>query len=119
MAYDEKLAQRVRDLLADHPSYAERKMFGGLCFLYGGHMCAGVVADELMLRVGEARFEAVLAREHARPMDFTGRPMKGMVYVGKGGLKTKQQLQSWLTPALEFVESLPPKPAKPKTRKST
>ena len=113
MAYDEKLAQRVRDLLEDDPSYSERKMFGGLCFMFGGHMCAGVVNDELMLRVGEARFESVLSREHARPMDFTGRPMKGMVYVGKHGLETKAQLQSWLTPALQFVDSLPPKQAKP------
>ncbi|KIG17742.1 hypothetical protein DB30_02775 [Enhygromyxa salina] len=116
MAYDEELAQRIRDLLADHPSYSERKMFGGLCFMFAGHMCAGVINDDLMLRVGPERFESTLARKHARPMDFTGRPSKGMVYVGKQGTKTKAQLQGWLTPALEFVDSLPPKQAKPKNK---
>ncbi|EDM75986.1 hypothetical protein PPSIR1_19974 [Plesiocystis pacifica SIR-1] len=116
MAYDEGLADRVRDLLATTPGYAEKKMFGGLCFLIHGNMTAGVVKDELMLRVGEARFEKVLGRKHARPMDFTGRPMKGMVYVGVEGLKTKRQLESWLKPARAFAEELPPKVAKKKKR---
>lgn len=117
MAYDEKLADRVRDLIATRPGYDEKKMFGGLCFLINGNMSAGVVKDELMLRVGEARFAKVLARKHARPMDFTGRPMKGMVYVGVEGLKSKRQLESWLRPALEFAEELPPKGAKKKPTK--
>lgn len=84
-------------------------MFGGLCFMVAGHMTAGVVKEELMLRVGEDRYEKVVNRKHARPMDFTGRPMKGMVYVAVDGLKSKRQLRSWLTPALEFVAELPPK----------
>jgi TfoX/Sxy family transcriptional regulator of competence genes len=121
VAYDEGLGERVRMILSDRADFGERKMFGGLCFLVGGHMCAGVVKDELMLRVGPERFDKVLARKHARPMDFTGRPMKGMVYVASEGLKTKRQLESWLAPALEFVSALPPKkpkkPKKPKPRK--
>jgi hypothetical protein len=76
-----------------------------------------VVNDDLMLRIGPERFESVLSRKHARPMDFTGRPSKGMVYVARDGMKTKAQLQNWLTPALEFVDSLPPKIAKPKKKK--
>ena len=116
MAYDEKLAERVRGLLDDRSDYSERKMFGGLCFMIKGHMTAGVVKDELLLRVGPDRFEKVLSRKHARPMDFTGRPMKGMVYVGTDGLETKKQLQSWLAPALDFVEELPAKKPKPKKK---
>lgn len=118
MAYDEGLAERVRALIATRPGYDEKKMFGGLCFLINGNMAAGVVKDELMLRVGKARFDKVLARKHARPMDFTGRPLEGMVYVSTEGLKTKRQLQSWLNPALAFAEALPPKrPKAPKPRK--
>lgn len=83
MAYDEGLAQRVREVLAGRQDLSERKMFGGLCFMLGGNMCAGVIGDELMLRVGPDAWADVLARPHAREMDFTGRTSRGMVYVGR------------------------------------
>lgn len=109
MAYDESLAERVRSLLNDQDEVFERKMFGGLAFMVGGHMCCGVNQDTLMLRVGPEAHEKVLALEHARPMDFTGRPMKGMVYVEREGFASDTDLAGWIGHALAFITSLPPK----------
>lgn len=109
MAYDEGLAQRIREALAERRDLTEKKMFGGLCFLLGGNMCCGIVGDELMLRVGPDAYEEVLDQKHAREMDFTGRAMRGMVYVGAGGLTTDEALAEWLEPAVTFAEGLPPK----------
>jgi TfoX/Sxy family transcriptional regulator of competence genes len=109
MAYDETLAARVRDALRAEPGLSEKKMFGGLCFLLHGHMACGIVKDELMLRVGPARYEETLALQHARPMDFTGKAMKGMVYVSRGGLGDEPALRGWVERARAFVRTLPPK----------
>ena len=109
MAYDEGLAQRVREALSDQDGLTEKKMFGGLCFLLNGNMCCGIVRDELMLRVGPEAFEATLARPHAREMDFTGRAMRGMVYVGVDGLEEDADLAGWLEPATAFAGGLPGK----------
>ncbi len=86
MAYDEGLAQRVREALSGRLDLSERKMFGGLCFMLGGNMCAGIVGEELMLRVGPDAYEDSLARPHTREMDFTGRSLKGVVYVAVDGI---------------------------------
>ena len=104
MAYDEKLAERVRALLHTKQGYVEKKMFGGICF-----MLCGVVDDKLMARVGKENYFELLKRKYADPMDFTGKPMKGMLYVYSGGIKTKKNLQFWLDACLEFVEPLPKK----------
>lgn len=109
MAYDEGLAQRVREALVDRTDLTEKKMFGGLCFLLGGNMCCGIVGDELMLRVGPDAHEGVLARKHAREMDFTGRALRGMVYVAADGLCTDEALATWLRSAVDFAGALPPK----------
>jgi TfoX/Sxy family transcriptional regulator of competence genes len=109
MAYDEAFADRVRTALNGHGSLSERKMFGGLCFMLNGNMCAGVQDKGLMLRVGPGRFEAALARPGARPMDFTGRAMKGFLYVDREACETDAELESWLGEAAGFVETLPPK----------
>ena len=109
MAYDEGLAQRVREALSERPDLSERKMFGGLCFMLGGNMCAGIVGEELMLRVGVHAYDETLSRPHAREMDFTGRAMKGMVYVGVDGLADDSDLSSWLDVAVGFASTLPPK----------
>ena len=109
MAYDEQLAQRVRRALAGRPGISERKMFGGIAFMLNGNMCAGVIRDQLMLRVGPAHFEDALAQPHARPMDFTGRAMKGMVYVGREGLRSDAGLAGWLRRGVEFAATLPAK----------
>lgn len=109
MAYDEKLAERVRTVLADRADLDERRMFGGLAFMLGGHMACGVLGDELMIRLGPDGAERALRAKHTRPMDFTGRPMKGMVYVSADGLRTRRQLERWVGAATEFVATLPPK----------
>ena len=87
----------------------EKRMFGGIAFMLRGNMCCGIVRDDLMVRVGPERLEEALAQPHARPMDFTGRPMKGMVYVGPEGLRSDTDLNAWLRRAVEFTETLPPK----------
>lgn len=114
MAYDEKLAERVRAALGDQPELIERKMFGGLAFLLGGHMCCGIVGEDLMVRVGRDGFEQALSKPQARPMDFTGRPLKGMVYVAPAGLRTARSLRTWVERGTTFVATLPPKKPRPR-----
>ena len=109
MAYDETLAQRIREALAGREGLTEKKMFGGMAFMLRGNMCCGIVRDQLMVRVGPEGHQEALARPHARPMDFTGRPMKGMVYVGPEGTKSDAGLAAWLRLGVEFAATLPPK----------
>jgi TfoX/Sxy family transcriptional regulator of competence genes len=109
VAYDEGLAERIRDLLADEAGVAEKRMFGGLCFLLHGNMCLGVVKDELMVRAGPDAYESLLELPHARKMDFTGRPMKGMPFVGADGVLTDRDLASWVSRGVSFARSLPAK----------
>src|SRR5215471_7171010 len=102
VTYDESLARRVRDVLAGiDGEITERKMFGGLAFMLNGHMFTGIVGDELMLRLGEAGAEAALRRDHVREMDFTGRPMKAMVFIEPAGLEGPA-LDEWVTSAAAF-----------------
>ena len=108
MAYDESLADRVRDLMLGEPASSERKMFGGLAFMIDGHMCCGIVGNELMLRLGADGAGRALEQPHVRPMDFTGRPMTAMVYVAPEGLGGGA-LDHWLDQAIAFVRALPPK----------
>ena len=110
MAYDEGVAQRVREALADQRGVTERKMFGGIAFMLRGNMCCGVVGEELMLRVGPDGYDEALAERDARPMDFTGRPMRGMVYVASQGFESDADLARWVGRAADFARSLPPKP---------
>jgi hypothetical protein len=111
MAYDEALAARVRKRLAGQRGLRERRMFGGLCFLLKGHMCAGINGSTLMLRVGPERYADALAWPHAREMDFTGRPLKGMIYVDPPGIASAAALGRWLQLAVAFAGSQPAKPA--------
>ncbi len=112
MSYDEGLAERIRDYFQQRGDVEEKKMFGGLCFMVSNHMCCGIVKDSLMLRVGRDNYEACLAMKHASEMDFTGKAMKGMVYVAPEGFESDQDLVEWLCRGTAFVESLPAK--KPK-----
>lgn len=109
MAYSEKLAARVGQKLGETEDLTERKMFGGLAFMVQGHMCCGIVGDELMVRVGPDAYDASLSQPHAREMDFTGRSLKGMVYIAAEGLENDSQLEDWVTRGLSFVSNLPPK----------
>lgn len=109
MAYDEGLAQRLREAVEEQQGICEKKMFGGLCFLVSGNMCFGVVGDELMVRVGPDAYEGCLSEPHAREMDFTGRAMKGMIYVGTEGIESDEDLSVWVARGLDFAGSLPAK----------
>ncbi len=109
MAYDERLAGRARKLLTRRGGLYEIKMFGGLAFMVRGHMCCGVVKDLLMVRVGPEAYREALAEAHARPMDFTGKPLKGLVYVVPAGTRTDEQLSAWVGQAARFVQTLPPR----------
>ena len=109
MAYDEKLAERVRRVLTGQDGVVEKQMFGGLAFMLHGNMSVGVDQDRLMVRVGPDRYLEALERSHARPMDFTGRPMKGFVYLPPEGLSTDADLQEWVAMGVDFALSLPKK----------
>jgi TfoX/Sxy family transcriptional regulator of competence genes len=109
VAYSEALADRVRAVLGDDPRLSERKMFGGLCVMVNGHMCVGIVGDELMVRVGPDAYADALAHPDAREMDFTGRPMRSMVFVRPAGVAKPAQLEHWVDRGLDFVATLPPK----------
>ena len=109
MPYDEGLAQRIREALNQRSDIKEKKMFGGIAFMLSGNMCCGVVRDTLMLRVGPEQYDAALNRPHAREMDFTGKPMKGMIYVDPGGITEERMLEEWLAWGVRYAESLPAK----------
>ena len=109
MAYNEELAARIRTSLEGRPGVIERKMFGGIAFLIHGNMSCGVINDDLMVRVGPDSHQASLALPHARPMDFTGRPMKGMVFVGPEGINDYGALSGWIDRGVTFAQSLPKK----------
>jgi hypothetical protein len=108
MPYDDKLAARVRRLLSDRADVTEREMFGGLTFMVAGNMCCGVNRDELIVRLSPDDAQHALDRPGARPMDFTGRPMRGFVTVGPAGLKGGA-LGWWVGAAAEHAERLPSK----------
>lgn len=109
MAYSEELGERVRGVLGLRDGVGERRMFGGLAFMVNGNMCCGVLGEELMVRVGPDEYERALAEPYAREMDFTGRPMRGMVMVGAEGVAEDESLADWVERGFEFAVSLPSK----------
>ncbi|MFV1996745.1 MAG: TfoX/Sxy family protein [Acidiferrobacterales bacterium] len=109
MAYDEGLSQRIRETLMDQPGMVEKKMFGGLAFMVNGHMSVGVVHSDLMVRVGPDNYQDALSQPHARPMDFTGKPLKGFVYIDQKGFEADSDLTYWVGRGLDYALSLPPK----------
>ena len=103
MAYNEKLADRIRELIAlSHKNVEEKKMFRGLCFMVNDKMCIGVIGENMMCRIGPDAYEAALEREGCREMDFAKRPMKGYVYVSEEGLRTKKDFDYWVNLCLAF-----------------
>jgi len=103
MSYNENLADRTRELIAlTHKKVEEKKMFGGLCFMVNDKMCVGVEKDRLMVRLDPARYEEAMEQEGCKPMDFTGKIMKGYVFVDIEALNTKKKLDYWIQLALEF-----------------
>jgi TfoX/Sxy family transcriptional regulator of competence genes len=111
MAYDEHLADRVRELTAAAEAASELRMFGGWCVTLHGNLAVGVLGDDLIVRVGPAAYEAALARRGARPFDFTGRASRGLVFVDGASVRTRRALSRWVGLGVEFAQSLPPKVA--------
>ena len=109
MSFDEGLAQRVREALGSRPFVTERQMFGGLAFLLEGKMVVGVSGSKLMARVGPERYEDALALPHVRKMDFTGKPLRGYVYIDPPGLADDSTLEAWVSWCAGHVAGLPPK----------
>lgn len=103
MAYNQKLADMTRELISrDHKNIEEKAMFGGLCFMVNDKMCVGVEKDRLMVRFDPVRTEEVMEKEGCRPMDFTGRVMKGYAFVDAAVLNTEKKLDYWIRLALEY-----------------
>src|SRR5271167_1304927 len=103
MAYDELVCGRIQRAVADREDVTEKKMFGGVAFLLDGKMFCGIVKEDLMVRVGPEAHEKALGEPHVRPMDFTGRPMKGYVYVESAGKKTDKMVERWVKRGMVFV----------------
>ncbi len=103
MAYDEFLEERINRVLHEKKApYQAKKMMGGLCYMIDDKMCMGIVKDHLMARVGPEVYESVLSRPGCKPMDFTGRPMSGFVFVGAEGIDSEDDLSSWIQLCLDF-----------------
>ena len=115
MAYDEGLEERLNDYFEYRNDVEVKKMFGGLCFMVSNHMCCGIIGETLMVRVGPDNYDDCLLKKHAKEMDFTGRAMKGLVYIDPEGISEDSDLEKWVRICEDFIASLPPK--KPKNVK--
>lgn len=114
MAFDATLAERIRRVLAPRSGITEKRMFGGLAFLDRGHMAVGLLQADLMVRVGPVAHAAALRLPGARPMDLTGRPLRGFLFVGPAGTRTPAALKAWLARGLAFTATLPSKAGSPR-----
>lgn len=112
MAYNERLAERIRGYFKRRKGLEEKRMFGGLCFMLNGHMCCGIETDRLMVRVLSDRYEALIKKPHAREMDLTGKPLKGFLFISEAGYRTAAGLTRWLDEGVMFVKAKPPKKRK-------
>ena len=106
MVYNEQLASKVRALVAGRKGWTEKKMFGGVAFMFNGKMCCGVIKDDLLVRVGPVQNDKALALPNSRPMDFTGKPMKGFIYVDSKGWSKESSLKKWLNMGIDYVSLL-------------
>jgi len=102
MAFNENIANKIREALQEMPNIYEKNMFGGLCFMVNEKMCMGVIKDEMMCRIDPKHEETVLELNGCRLMDFTGKPMRGYIFVSEEGMKTKKDFEYWLNLCLEF-----------------
>ena len=102
MAYDENLADRIRERLIDIEIIEEKEMMGGLTFMVNEKMCVGIIKDEMMCRIDPELHETVVEMTGCRTMDFTGRPMKGYVMIDETGMQSKKEFDYWINLALDF-----------------
>ena len=114
MAYSVKLDERLTNLLKTTTGIVKKKMFGGVCYMMKDKMFCGIVKDELMVRCLDEKYESMLKKIHVRQMDFTGRPMKGFLFIDAAGIKTDIQLYKWIDTGIEFALKSPPKKKKAK-----
>ena len=114
MAFNEKLADRIREALVNTPRVEEKFMFGGVCFMVNGKMCIGVVKDEMMCRINPTLDETVLEKNGCRPMDFNHKPMKGYVFVSDVAMKSKKDFEYWINLCLDFNHQAKAAPKKKK-----
>lgn len=114
MAFNEKLADRIREALVNVPKVEEKFMFGGACFMVNGKMCVGVVKEEMMCRIDPALDESVLEKNGCRQMDFNHKPMKGYVFVSDLAMKSKKDFEYWISLCLDFNEKAKAAPKKKK-----
>lgn len=112
MAYNERLAERIRGYFKRRKGLEERRMFGGLCFMLNGHMCCGIEKNRIMVRVALEHYQTLLKKLHACEMDFTGKPLKGFLFISEAGYRTAAGLALWLDEAVECAKSKPPKKKK-------
>ena len=106
MAFNEKLADKIRKTLGRRKGITEKKMFGGLSFMFSKKMFCGVLKDDLVLKISHEQCEDALKKPNVRPMDFTGRPMKGFVYVNQNGCKSEKELKKWVDLSLNHAQSV-------------
>ncbi len=119
MAYDEQLANRIRQVFGTRSDITERKMFGGLAFLHRGRMCCGIVGRDLMVRIPGDEFDAVMRGRHVRPMDFTGKPLRGFVYVSPPGFRTAAALRTWVSRGERVAKKKATEPTKRRPSRKT
>ena len=117
MAFDETLAKRVRRHFDGRRDFVEKHMFGGVCFMIRGRMCCGISDASLMVRLDPGDAERLADHAHVRPMDFTGKPMRGYLFVDPEGIESPKALKSWLARCVEHVEAMPAKKAKQQPRR--
>ena len=118
MAFDETLARRIRTILDTHSGSIEKHMFGGVCFMIRGRMCVGIIDASLMVRLDPDEADRLADQPHVRPMDFTGKPMRGYLFVDPEGIDSPKALRAWVDRSVRYVESMPAKKAKTTTRRS-
>ena len=109
MAYDETLLTRIRNVLGNLKGIQEKKMFGGICFLFNGNMAFGIHEKNMMVRVGKEKYEEALKEKYAGEMNFTGRPMRGIVTVTSKGIQNDKDLKKWINKGIDFAGTLDPK----------
>lgn len=109
MVFDDKLAGRIREAVANTKGIEEKKMFGGVAYMLDGRMFCGVLKDDLIVRVGPDQYGEALAVPHVRPMDMKGMPLKGFMFVGPQGCRTRKDLERWIRTGMDYAATLPRK----------
>lgn len=116
MPYDKSLADRLQSFLKTREGFSQKEMFGGVGFLLNGNMCVGVYKEFLILRLGKEEADRALKQKYVKPFDITGREMSGWVMVEKEGIDSEDSLRSWVEAVARFLQTLPPKTARPDKR---